>query len=148
MLSHETMAMTVERRLRRHVGETAAEAMLVEVNAGVAERLQQTGRVKGLERETKRRFFLEGSRSLPVDAYRILAEGTLAAVQGHRIPLAEDQEIVVELDYGLTYSPADAVANVDGYQVVVLNGRRYLGEKRKVRVTTVTRVGAVAVLSS
>ena len=148
VLSHETMAMTVERRLRRHVGETAAEAMLVEVNAGVAERLQQTGRVKGLERETKRRFFLEGSRSLPVDAYRILAEGTLAAVQGHRIPLAEDQEIVVELDYGLTYSPADAVANVDGYQVVVLNGRRYLGEKRKVRVTTVTRVGAVAVLSS
>ena len=49
---------------------------------------------------------------------------------------------------GSPTAPADAVANVDGYQVVVLNGRRYLGEKRKVRVTTVTRAGAVAVLSS
>ena len=146
VLSNETMALTVERRLRRHVGETTAAAMLVEVSAGVAERLAAGGRSKRIEKETGRRFFFEGSRSLPVDTYRIIAEGSLAAVKAHRVPLKEDDQVTVELDYGLTYSPGDAVAHLDGFRVVVLNGRRFLGEKRKVRVTSVTRSGAVAVL--
>ena len=145
--SAETVALSVERRLREHAAETAARALLVELNATVIERMTAGGRVKRLERETKKHYFLEGSRLLPVDTFRIVAEGTIEAVKSHRVPVAEEQELTVELDYALTYSPADAVAHVDGYQVVVLNGRRFLGERRGVRIVSVTRAGAVAALA-
>jgi len=105
-------------------------------------------RIKRLEKGTGKRFFLEGSRTLPIDSFRIVAEGSLEAVEAHRIPVREDQEVTVELEYALTYSPGDALAHVDGYQVTVLNGRRCLGEKRKVRITSVARAGAMAALVS
>jgi ribonuclease G len=146
ILSAETMAIAVERRLGDHVGVTAAKAMLVEVNTTVAERLVAGGRIKRLEKDTGRRFFLEGSKLLPMETFRIVAEGSLEAVESHRIPVREDQEVTVELEYALTYSPGDAVAHVDGFQLIVLNGRRALGEKRKVRITSLTRAGAMGVL--
>jgi ribonuclease, Rne/Rng family len=147
-LSPETMAITTERRLGEHAAVTSAKALLVEVNTPVAERLVAGGRIKRLEKDTGKRFFLEGSKLLPVETYRIVAEGSLEAVESHRIPVREDQEVTVELEYALTYSPGDAVAHVDGFQLVVLNGRKALGQKRKVRITSLTRAGAMGVLVS
>ena len=148
VLSAETMAITIERRLGGHAAETQAKALLIEVNTAVAERLVSGGRIKRLERNTGRRFFLEGSKLLPMETFRIVAEGSLEAVESHRIPVREDQEVTVELEYALTYSPGDAVAHVDGFQVIVLNGRRALGERRKVRITSLTRAGAMGVILS
>jgi ribonuclease G len=147
-LSPETMAITIERRLGEHAAVTQAKALLVEVNTPVAERLVAGGRIKRLEKDTGKRFFLEGSKLLPVETYRIVAEGSLEAVESHRIPVREDQEVTVELEYALTYSPGDAIAHVDGFQLVVLNGRKALGQKRKVRITSLTRAGAMGVLVS
>jgi ribonuclease G len=148
VLSAETMAITIERRLGEHTGETQARALLLEVNTAVAERLVAGGRVKRLERASGKRIFLEGSRFLPIETFRIVAEGSLEAVESHRIPVREDEEVALELEYALTYSPGDAVAHVSGYQVIVLNGRRVLGEKRKVRITSLTRAGAMGVIVS
>ncbi|HUK77060.1 MAG TPA: Rne/Rng family ribonuclease [Thermoleophilia bacterium] len=148
VLSAETMAITIERRLGDHAAETQAKALLIEVNTAVAERLVSGGRIKRLERNTGRRFFLEGSKLLPIETFRIVAEGSLEAVESHRIPVREDQEVTVELEYALTYSPGDAVAHVDGFQLIVLNGRRALGERRKVRITSLTRAGAMGVILS
>ena len=146
-LSEETVALTVERRLRVHARKSGAKAYLVEVNAGVAERLSASGRLKALEKETGRRIFLEGSTTVAVDAFRILAEGSAEQVQGQRIPVREGQEVDVELEFALTYSPHDAVGYVDGYMVIVEGGRAFLGERRKVRVTDTSRTGASAVLT-
>ena len=148
VLSAETMAITIERRLGDHAAETQAKALLIEVNTAVAERLVAGGRIKRLERNTGRRFFLEGSKLLPIETFRIVAEGSLEAVESHRIPVREDQEVTVELEHALTYSPGDAVAHVDGFQLIVLNGRRALGERRKVRITSLTRAGAMGVILS
>jgi ribonuclease G len=148
VLSAETMAITIERRLGDHAAETQAKALLIEVNTAVAERLVGGGRIKRLERNTGRRFFLEGSKLLPIETFRIVAEGSLEAVESHRIPVREDQEVTVELEHALTYSPGDAVAHVDGFQLIVLNGRRALGERRKVRITSLTRAGAMGVILS
>jgi ribonuclease G len=148
ILSPETMAITIERRLGEHAAVTSAKALLVEVNTAVAERLVAGGRIKRLEKGTGKQFFLEGSKLLPVETFRIVAEGSLEAVESHRIPVREDQEVTVELEYALTYSPGDAIAHVDGFQLVVLNGRKALGETRKVRITSLTRAGAMGVLVS
>ncbi len=145
--SAETVALGIERRLLEHSGRSGAKALLIEVNAAVADRMAAFGRAKRIEKATRKSVFFEGSRQLPIDTFRIVAEGTVAAVEAHRIPVREEQELTVELEYGLTYSPGDAVAHIDGYQLVVLNGRRHLGEKKKVKVVTTTRAGGIAALA-
>jgi uncharacterized protein YacL len=61
--------------------------------------------------------------------------------------VSEGQEVDLELEFALTYSPRDAVGYVDGYMVIVEGGRPYLGERRRVRVTATARTGATAVLA-
>jgi len=148
VLSEETVALAVERRVRTHARKSNAKALLVEVNSGVAERLEADGRLKLVERETKRRVFLESSLRVPVESIRILAEGSVAHVQSLRLPVSEGQEIELDLEFALTYSPRDAVGYVEGYMVIVEGGRQYLGERRRVRVTSTTRTGATAVPAS
>ncbi len=145
VLSDETVALSVERRLRDLARKSQAKAWLIEVNGGVAERLSGQ-RLKKLEKETGRRIFVEGASGLPADSFRVLAEGTPAHVQEQRVPVREGQEVEMELEFSLTYSPKEAVGYVDGYMLVVENGRQYLGEKRRVRVTSTTRRGGSATL--
>jgi ribonuclease G len=140
ILSDETMALDTERRIRNLARRSTANAWLIEVNAGVAERLAGD-RVKRLEKQIGRRVFFEGSAGLPVDTFRILAEGTLQHVQAQRVPVREGQEVEVELEFSLSYSPRDAVGYVDGYMVVVEGGRQFLGQRRRVRITATARTG-------
>jgi ribonuclease G len=146
VLSEETVALAVERRVRGHARKSNAKAILVEVNRAVADRLESDDRLKRLERETKRRVFLEASSTLPVDNVRILAEGPVAHVEALRVPVREGQEVELELEFALTYSPRDAVGYLEGYMVIVEGGRPHLGARHLVRVTSTARTGATAVL--
>jgi ribonuclease G len=143
VLSDETMALSVERRVRALARKSQAKAWLLEVNAGVAERLNGA-RLKRLEKQTGRRVFLEGGSSLPVDSFRVVSEGSVAHVQEQRVPVREGQEVTVELEFSLTYSPRDAVGYVDGYMIIVEGGRQHLGKRRRVRITDIARTGARA----
>jgi len=143
VMSDETMALNVERRVRALARKSQAKAWLIEVNGAVAERISGD-RLKRLEKEVGRRVFFEGSAGLPVEAFHVLSEGLPAHVMEQRLPLREDQEVEVELEFSLTYSPRDAVGYVDGYMIIVEGGRQYLGERRKVRVTSTSRAGATA----
>ena len=146
VLSEETMALRVERRVCALARTSQAKAWLIEVSAGVAERLT-SDRLKRLEKQVGRRVFLEGSGGLPVDTFRVLAEGTPAHVQEQRIPVREGQEVEIDLEFSLTYSPRDAVGYIDGYMVIVEGGRPHLGTKRKVRIAATARTGAYATVS-
>jgi len=146
VLSEETMALRVERRVRALSHTSEAKAWLIEISAGVAERLTSE-RLKKLEKQVGRRVFFEGGGGLPVDTFRVLAEGTPAHVQEQRIPVREGQEVEIELEFSLTYSPRDAVGYIDGYMVIVEGGRPHLGTKRKVRIAATARTGAYATVS-
>jgi ribonuclease G len=138
--SEETMALSAERRVRALARKSQAKAWLIEVNAGVAERLSGD-RLKRLEKQTGRRIFFEGAGGLPVDAFRMLAEGAVEHVQSQRVPVREGQEVEIELEFSLSYSPRDAVGYVNGYMVVVEGGQPFLGQKRAVRITATARTG-------
>jgi ribonuclease G len=143
VLSEETMALSVERRVRALARKSQAKAWLIEVNGAVAERLAGA-RLKRLEKQIGRRVFLEGGSALPVDSFRVISEGSLEHVQEQRVPVREGQEVTVELEFSLTYSPRDAVGYVDGYMVIVEGGRQHLGKRRRVRITEIARTGARA----
>ncbi len=141
--SDETMALNVERRVRTLARRSQAKAWLIEVSGGVAERLSGD-RLKKLEKQVGRRVFFEGGAGLPVETFRVLSEGAPAHVQEQRIPVKEGQEVELELEFSLTYSPRDAVGYIDGYMVIVEGGRQFLGKRRKVRITDTARTGAYA----
>ncbi len=143
VMSDETMALNVERRVRSLARRSQAQAWLIEVSGSVAERLS-ADRLKKLEKQIGRRVFFEGGAGLPVETFRVLAEGTAAHVQEQRIPVKEGQEVELELEFSLTYSPRDAVGYVDGYMVIVEGGRPSLGERCTVRITDAARTGAYA----
>ncbi len=143
VISEETMALNAERRVRTLARKSQAKAWLIEVNGEVAERLAGA-RLKKLEKQTGRRVFFEGGAGLPMDTFRVLSEGAPAHVMEQRVPVREGQEVEVELEFSLTYSPRDAVGYVDGYMVIVEGGRQHLGTRRTVRITSTARTGATA----
>jgi len=143
VMSDETMTLNVERRVRALARRSTAKAWLIEVCGGVAERLAGE-RLKKLEKQVGRRVFFEGGAGLPVETFRVLAEGTAAHVQEQRIPVKEGQEVELELEFSLTYSPRDAVGYIDGYMIIVEGGRESLGKRCKVRITDTARTGAYA----
>jgi ribonuclease G len=144
IMSEETIALGVERKLRLLAGKTAAKACLVEINRAVGERLSADGRLKQLEKEIGKRIFTEGSVNLPIDAFRVLSEGTVAQVDAQRLPVREGEELEIELEHALTHSPQDAVGFVDGYMVIVEGGRPFIGTRRRVKIDTTWRTGAYA----
>jgi ribonuclease G len=144
VLTAESMVRDVERLLVRTLPAAAGEAALIEVRRDVADKLMESERLKRLERQHGKRLFFEGSAQLPVDTFRIVSSGPLRTVQGQRLPVREGQELEVELLHTLPHSPRDAVAVVDGYSIVVRNGRPHLGARRRVRVATALRSGGVA----
>ena len=141
--SDETMALNVERRVRTLARRSAVQAWLIEVSGGVAERLGGE-RLRKLEKQVGRRVFFEGGAGLPVETFRVLSEGTAAHVQEQRIPVKEGQEVELDLEFSLTYSPRDAVGYIDGYMVIVEGGRQSLGQRCKVRISATARTGAYA----
>jgi len=143
VMSDETMALNVERRVRTLAQRSPAEAWLIEVSGAVAERLSGD-RLKKLEKQVGRRVFFEGGANLPVETFRVLSEGVPAHVQEQRIPVKEGQEVELELEFSLTHSPRDAVGYIDGYMVIVEGGRQFLGKRRKVRITATARTGSQA----
>jgi predicted RNA-binding protein with TRAM domain len=142
-MSDETMALNVERRVRSLARRSQGQAWLIEVSGAVAERLSGD-RLKKLEKQIGRRVFFEGGAGLPVETFRVLAEGTSGHVQEQRIPVKEGQEVELELEFSLTYSPRDAVGYIDGYMVIVEGGRPSLGKRCSVRITATARTGAYA----
>ena len=93
VLSEETMALSVERRVRALARKSQAKAWLIEVNGGVAERLSGA-RLKRLEKQTGRRVFLEGGvgaagRLVPRD----LGGQPRARARSSACPVREGQEV-------------------------------------------------------
>jgi ribonuclease G len=147
IMSEETIALGVERKLRDLAVKSAATACLIEINRAVGERLTADGRLKQLEREIGRRVFIEGSLALPIDAFRVLSEGNVVQVDAQRLPVREGQELEIELEHALTHSPQDAVGFVEGYMVIVEGGRPFIGTRRRVKIDSTWRTGAYATAS-
>ena len=144
--TEDTVARRVERQLRAIAVSNRAAALLIEVNGNVAQRLSGNDRIRRLEKDTGKKFIFQGSKTLPVETFELIASGSAKEIETQRIPVVEGAELDVQIEHSLTYSPRDAVAVVEGYPLVVKNGRQFLGLRRRVRVETAIRSGGAAVI--
>jgi ribonuclease G len=140
VLSVQSAAMDAERRLRTLAAgsKRGVEAFRVELEEHVAEHVIGPGaeRLVDLEELAKRRFFIERKAGVGLDHFKVLGEGKLADL-APQAPLAEGQELRVELvEVGLHDVDA-ATAKHDGLTVSVAHAAKLVGKKLKVRIDRV-----------
>jgi ribonuclease G len=84
IISPETHAVEAERKLRRHIVASKAEAFLVEMHSDVAALLIGPGgsRLEELEKETGRRYAFKTKKSFRLDRFQILSEGKETLIEG------------------------------------------------------------------
>jgi ribonuclease G len=150
VLSEETVALDVERRLRELVAERSQpQAFLIAVHPAVAGALLRAPGVPPvieLEQELGRHFHFEGSESLPIDHFEVMLEGSREEVEQRALPFQTGEEVLVTIEEPHMYNDDDAVAKVDGYVVTVAGAGRLIGEQRLVRIERVGRAAADASL--
>lgn len=144
IISEETMAIDIERRLKQLAATSPAEAFLVEVHPKVAAMLIGQGgtKLRELEEETGKYFSFEGLDTIPIDTFEVTAEGSREAIQRASLPVAEGEEVRLRIEEPHMYNPADAIAKIDGYVVSIAGASNLVGQDKKVRIDSVTRTCA------
>jgi ribonuclease G len=138
VISEQTAAIDLERRLRTLARGSRVQAFRIEVNAAVAARLVGPGaaRLQAIEAASRRRFFFEPKPDVHLDHFLVLKQGKLEAL-APEAPFAEGATIDLQpVEVGL-HDPQSAVAKVDGYDVVLADGAKLVGKKVKVQIERV-----------
>ena len=149
VLSEETVAIDVERRLRELAAERpATQAFLIRIHPRVATLLAGgPGRpLLEIEEETGKHFHFEGSEALPIDHFAVALEGSREEVEERALPFREGEEVLVAIEEPHMYAEDDAVAKLDGYVISVSGAGRLVGKKTLVRIESVGRSAASATL--
>jgi len=150
VVSDQTMAMQVERRLRGlATSGSRTQAFRVAVHPRILPLLAGPGgeRLAAIEDAAKRRFFLVPAENghIHTDHLEMLAEGKLTDLQPDA-PVAEDAELEIKLvELGLHDATA-AVGKVDGFDVVVAGAAKLVGKKAKIHIGRVLEGQAFATL--
>lgn len=141
VLGDESLAISIERRLRNLAETSAAEAFLVEVHPRVTEVLLRDGgsRVKQLEQQTGKVFSLEGVRHLREDELNVSAEGSRDVITRASLPVVAGQTLGVTIDEVHVYNRRDGIARVDGYVICVAGAAESVGRQVKVSIDEATR---------
>jgi ribonuclease G len=149
VLSEETVAIEVERKLRELVAERPKpEAYLVQAHPRVsALLLGGPGQpLLELEKEVGKYFHFEGSEGLRLDHFAVTAEGSRKEIEERALPFREGEEIHVAIEEPHMYDDDAAVAKLDGYVISVAGAGGLIGQKRLVRIEKVGRSSASATL--
>ena len=146
VLSDETLAIEVERRLRRFAESLDAEAFLVEVHPRVAAHAAgRRGRSTAAAREPDRQVVQPRGRG--ARGGRRGAGQRRGQPRGHRAGVSAGgagQEIEVPIDEVHAYDRRDGVARLDGYPVCVTGAAELVGTHVRVVIDEATRYCAVA----
>jgi ribonuclease G len=132
VVSDQTMAIEVERKLRELASGSRTQAFRVAVNPRVLSLLAGPGgsRLSEIEAASRRRFFLVPAKNAHVhlDHFEVLEQGKLETVRP-AVPVEEGQTISLKLvEVGL-HDAAAGVGKLDGYAVVVADAAKLVGKK-------------------
>src|SRR5688572_1733748 len=146
--SEETIAIDVERGLRKMAKDSKAEGCLVQVHPRVAAILIGGGGkpLRELEEETGKIFHFQGTEGIPLDTFRITSEGTRAEIEEIALPFKQGEEVLIRIEEPHMYNIDDAIAKIDGYVISVVGGGPFVGESKLIRIDEVKRTAAYASL--
>ncbi len=148
VLSAETVSIDVMRRLHDVVEEHSdSDAYLIRVNPRVArELLRADSGLLDFEAGTGKHFHFEGGDALPISTFDVIESGTRERIEERALPFQVGEEVLVSIEEPHMYNPNDAIARLDSYIVSIAGGGGEIGERKMVRIETVDRATATAVL--
>ena len=146
LLSAESVALEVERRLRQLAKESRSEAFLIEVHPSVAGVFAANGgeRATRLNAELGRLFVFEGVDHLEREEINVSAEGSREVIQRAALPVTQGQELSVEVVERSVYEPRDGIARLGEYVVCVEGAGDLVGRPLRVVIERVGRNCAYA----
>jgi ribonuclease G len=146
VVSEETMAARVRREIRRVLSNSHSEAILVEVNPGVASYLIGPGgaNLRELEKETGRSIFVRGNANLHIEEINVKALGSREEIALKAIPVTEGQVIDLLVEEPHTQNQKDGIARLEGYVINIEGAGPLVGKKVRVEVTQCHRTFAKA----
>jgi ribonuclease G len=135
VVSDQSVAIDVERKLRTLAASSRHRAFKVAVNDHVASLLIGAGgeRLAAIEAQAKRRLVLEPRADVPHDFFEVLDQGTLEKLRGET-PVEEGKELQVKLVEVGRHDVRAGIGKLDGYTVCVGSGASLIGKTVKVRV--------------
>jgi ribonuclease G len=144
IISEESMAFDIERRLRRLAETSSNEAFLVEVHPKVAAMLigQGGAKLREIEEDTGKFFSFEGLDTIPIETFEVSAEGSREAIQRASLPVAEGDEVRLRIEEPHMYNTKDGIARIDGYVISVSGAGDMVGQDKRVRIDSVSRTAA------
>jgi ribonuclease G len=148
--SEETIAIDVERRLRKLAKSSRADAYLVQVHPRVAAILIGGGGkpLRELEVETGKLFHFQGTDGIPLDRFEILAEGSREEIEDRALPFKQGEEVLIRIEEPHMYNVDDAIAKIDGYVISISGGGPFVGESKLIKIDEVRRTAAYASIVS
>jgi ribonuclease G len=144
--SEETIAIDVERRLRKLAKQSRAESFLVQVHPRVAAILIGGGGkpLRELETETDKLFHFQGTDGIPLDTFEIIAEGSREEIEDRALPFKQGEEVLIRIEEPHMYNVDDAIAKIDGYVISISGGGPFVGESKLIKIDEVRRTAAYA----
>ncbi|HEY8630898.1 MAG TPA: Rne/Rng family ribonuclease [Gaiellaceae bacterium] len=149
VLSETSAAVEIERRLRALAGASRHQAYRAEVAAKVASILIGPGasRLLELEKQTRRRFYLQPKEDTHLDHFLVLAEGKREEL-APAAPVAEGAKIELKLVEVGRHDVDAGVGKLDGLDICVANAAKQVGKKVDVQIERVLDDVAYATLVS
>lgn len=149
VLSAQSIALEVERKLRLLAQESTSEAFLVEVHPEVAGLFAASDgeRARRFSEETGRLFIFEGVDHLGHEEMSISAEGSREVISRARLPVVQGQEILVEITERSVYESRDGIGRLGSFVIIVFGAGDAVGRTVKAVVERVSRNCAYARLS-
>jgi ribonuclease G len=149
VISAESAALEIERRLRSLAVGARAQAFRVELNDRVAAQLlgPEGLRLAEIEERARRRFLLEPKGSVPLDHFQVVQRGKRADLVPE-LPLEPGQELDVRLVEVGRHDAKAGVGKIDGHEVAVAQAANLVGKRVKARVQRIVGGMAFAALVS
>jgi ribonuclease G len=138
VVSPESAAIELERKMRTLARRSRSQAFRVEVNPRTAACLIGPGaeRLRAIEEQIRRRFWLVSRKDVPADHFVVLEQGSRAKL-APQARVEEGAEKRIELGEIGLYDSSAAVGRVDGRAVVVGRAAGLVGRRVRVRIERV-----------
>ncbi len=149
VVSDETQAIDVERRLRSLVRSSRSQAFRIELNPHVAAILIGPGgsRLDDLEQELGRRFVVETKDGAPADHFEVVARGPAARAELKGTPVTKGQELEIAIVERDSHFDDAGIGRLDKYPISVAGAASQVGKKVKARIERTTNTVAYGVLA-
>ena len=146
VLTEETVALLVKRRISRLLREGKIPALLVEVHSAVAAYLIGSGgsNLEELEKHFGIPIYIKGHDNMHIEDISLKAFRSEAELAQYYRPVSEGEKVILRVEEPHISNPRDGISRIHGYVIDIEGGGDLVGQRLNVEVTKVFRTYAKA----